>query len=360
MKTGIATVCISGDLDEKLVAIADAGFDGVEIFENDFLSFDGAPRDIGRRIRDVGLDCIVFQPFRDFEGLPEPARSKAFSRAERKFDVMQELGTNLMLICSNTSDQALGGINRAADDLAELGERAAARGLRIGFEALAWGRHLNDHRDAWEVVRRADHPNVGLDRGDRSVAVRTYTICLTVVLVASFVVGVQCADDPGKPKIVILATGGTIAGSAETQTQAGYTSRQVGVDILIHAVPQIEQLADVTGEQISNVGSQDMSDAIWLKLAARIQTLLASPEVDGIVITHGTDTIEETGYFLNLVVRSDKPVLAADIRKRYPDDFPAPKSHHDTAYAIITEFCSLYSESCCQNTIKGCRCSSSL
>ncbi len=162
MKTGIATVCISGDLDEKLVAIADAGFDGVEIFENDFLSFDGAPRDIGRRIRDVGLDCIVFQPFRDFEGLPEPARSKAFSRAERKFDVMQELGTDLMLICSNTSDQALGDINRAADDLAELGERATVRGLRIGFEALAWGRHLNDHRDAWEVVRRADHPNVGL------------------------------------------------------------------------------------------------------------------------------------------------------------------------------------------------------
>ncbi len=79
MKTGIATVCISGDLDEKLVAIADAGFDGVEIFENDFLSFDGAPRDIGRRIRDVGLDCIVFQPFRDFEGLPEPARSKLTS-----------------------------------------------------------------------------------------------------------------------------------------------------------------------------------------------------------------------------------------------------------------------------------------
>jgi len=162
MKTGIATVCISGDLDEKLVAIAEAGFEGVEIFENDFVSFDGAPRDIGRRIRDVGLDCIVFQPFRDFEGLPEPARSKAFSRAERKFDVMQELGTDLILICSNTSDQALGGINRAADDLAELGERAAARGLRIGFEALAWGRHVNDHRDAWEVVRRADHPNLGL------------------------------------------------------------------------------------------------------------------------------------------------------------------------------------------------------
>jgi L-asparaginase len=123
------------------------------------------------------------------------------------------------------------------------------------------------------------------------------------------VAGVRAADDPGKPKIVILATGGTIAGSAETQTQAGYTSGQVGVEILINAVPQIEELAHVTGEQISNVGSQDMSDAIWLKLAARIHALLASSEVDGIVITHGTDTIEETGYFLNLVVHSEKPVV---------------------------------------------------
>ncbi|MGI9421903.1 MAG: bifunctional sugar phosphate isomerase/epimerase/4-hydroxyphenylpyruvate dioxygenase family protein, partial [Hyphomicrobiaceae bacterium] len=162
MKTGIATVCISGDLDEKLVAIAEAGFDGVEIFENDFLSFDGLPGDVGNRIRDLGLECLVFQPFRDFEGMPEPARTKAFSRAQRKFDLMQALGTDLILICSNVSEQSIGGINRAADDLRELGELAKDRGLKIGFEALAWGRHINDHRDAWEIVRRADHPNVGL------------------------------------------------------------------------------------------------------------------------------------------------------------------------------------------------------
>ena len=113
----------------------------------------------------------------------------------------------------------------------------------------------------------------------------------------------------GKPNIVILATGGTIAGSAETQTQAGYTSGQVGVDVLINAVPQISELADISGEQVANVGSQDMSDAIWLKLAGRINALLSKSDVDGIVITHGTDTIEETAYFLNLVVKSDKPVV---------------------------------------------------
>ena len=109
--------------------------------------------------------------------------------------------------------------------------------------------------------------------------------------------------------ISILATGGTIAGSAETSTQAGYTSGQVGVETLLAAVPQLKDLANVSGEQVANVGSQDMSDEIWLTLAQRINTLLASRKVDGIVITHGTDTIEETAYFLNLVVSSDKPVV---------------------------------------------------
>ncbi len=162
MKTSIATVSISGDLREKLAAIAGAGFDGVEIFENDFLAFDGTPAQAGRMVRDHGLDITLFQPFRDFEGLPEPQRKRAFDRAERKFDLMGELGTGLMLVCSNVSPAALGGIDRAAADFRELGERAARRGLRVGYEALAWGRHVSDHRDAWEIVRRAGHPNVGL------------------------------------------------------------------------------------------------------------------------------------------------------------------------------------------------------
>src|SRR5690606_32015991 len=153
---------ISGDLREKLEAIAAAGFGGVEIFENDFLAFDRAPRDVAAMVADLGLTITLFQPFRDFEGLPEPQRAQAFERAERKFDLMGELGTDLMLVCSSVSPLALGGIDRAAEDLRELGERAARRQLRVGYEALAWGRHVNDHRDAWEIVRRADHANVGL------------------------------------------------------------------------------------------------------------------------------------------------------------------------------------------------------
>ena len=158
----IATVSLSGSLDEKLRAAASAGFGAVEIFENDLLSFNGSPRDVGKLCRDLGLEICAFQPFRDFEGMPEPQRTRNFARAERKFDLMQELGTDLLLICSNISPASLGGIDRAAADFRELGERAAVRGLRVGFEALAWGRHVNDYRDAWEIVRRADHTSIGI------------------------------------------------------------------------------------------------------------------------------------------------------------------------------------------------------
>jgi 4-hydroxyphenylpyruvate dioxygenase len=158
----IATVSLSGALDEKLRAIAAAGFDAVEIFENDLLSFPASPREIGRLCRDLGLEICAFQPFRDFDGMPEPQRARGFTRAMRKFDLMQELGTELLLVCSNVSPVSLGGIDRAAADFHELGERAQRRGLRVGFEALAWGRHVNDYRDAWEIVRRADHPAIGI------------------------------------------------------------------------------------------------------------------------------------------------------------------------------------------------------
>jgi L-asparaginase len=112
-----------------------------------------------------------------------------------------------------------------------------------------------------------------------------------------------------KPRIVIVATGGTIAGAAESTTAAGYTSGAVAVDVLIAAVPQMKKFADVRGVQVSSVGSQDMNDELWVRLATEVNRLLAEPNVDGVAITHGTDTMEETAYFLNLVVKSDKPVV---------------------------------------------------
>ena len=162
MKTSIATVSINGNLKEKILAISKAGFDGVEIFENDFLTFNLSPKEIKKIVKDQGLEITLFQPFRDFEGMPDNHRIRAFDRAKKKFDIMAELETDLILICSNTSNISLGGLDRAANDFFELGEIARERSIKIGYEALAWGKYINDHRDAWEIVRRANHENVGI------------------------------------------------------------------------------------------------------------------------------------------------------------------------------------------------------
>ncbi len=112
-----------------------------------------------------------------------------------------------------------------------------------------------------------------------------------------------------KKNVVILATGGTIAGAASSGVQSGYSSGQVTIDAMVNAVPDITKLATIKGEQISNVGSQDMSFEIMLKLAKRIAELTQQGGLDGIVITHGTDTMEETAYFLNLVCKTDLPIV---------------------------------------------------
>jgi L-asparaginase len=137
----------------------------------------------------------------------------------------------------------------------------------------------------------------------------TATRFVTSVAVALAIGGPIVAAQSRKPRVVIVATGGTIAGAAESTTAAGYKSGAVAVDVLIAAVPQMKSFADVSGVQVASVGSQDMNDEIWLKLAAEVNRLAAQPDVDGIAITHGTDTMEETAYFLNLVVKTDKPVV---------------------------------------------------
>jgi L-asparaginase len=135
------------------------------------------------------------------------------------------------------------------------------------------------------------------------------TSFLLVMLVTTVCTHLSPAQVKKLPNVVILATGGTIAGAATTGTQASYTSGAVTIDAMVAAVPGIRDLANIRGEQISNVGSQDMTLDIMLTLAKRINLLLAQNDVDGIVVTHGTDTMEETAYFLNLVVKSEKPVV---------------------------------------------------
>ncbi|KAA0075356.1 sugar phosphate isomerase/epimerase and 4-hydroxyphenylpyruvate domain-containing protein [Tardiphaga sp. P9-11] len=195
-KLSIATVSLSGALDEKLRAIAAAGFDEVEIFEADLLSFNGSPRDVGQMCRDLGLTICAFQPFRDFEGMHEPQRSRNFARAARKFDLMKELQTDLMLICSNISPASLGGIDRAAADFRELGDLAAKHGMRVGFEALAWGAHVNDYRDAWEIVRRANHPSIGVILDSFHALAPAFPVSAIASIPADKIFLVQLADAP--------------------------------------------------------------------------------------------------------------------------------------------------------------------
>jgi 4-hydroxyphenylpyruvate dioxygenase len=162
MFRSIATVSLGGTLVDKLTAISAAGFDGVEIFENDLFYFDGTAAEVKRIADDRGLRIMLFQPFRDFEAGPREKLQRNLDRAERKFDLMGELETDLMLVCSSIASDAIDDDALAAADLYSLGERAARRGLRIGYEALGWGRHVSSYRHALKIVEQANHPAVGL------------------------------------------------------------------------------------------------------------------------------------------------------------------------------------------------------
>ncbi|MEC5404450.1 TIM barrel protein [Paraburkholderia sp. MPAMCS5] len=162
MQRSIATVSISGTLVEKLTAIQAAGFEGVEIFENDLLYFDGSPADVRRIADDLGLKIMLFQPFRDFDGVSAERLARNLDRAKRKFDVMHELGTDRILVCSNVSPDTIGDDNLMIDQLGALARAAEAAGVIAGYEALAWGKHVKTYRHAWKLVNAVNHPNLGL------------------------------------------------------------------------------------------------------------------------------------------------------------------------------------------------------
>lgn len=162
MHRSIATVSISGTLRQKMEAVAAARFDGIELFENDFINYKGSAADLRSMASDLGLSIDLYQPFRDFEGMPEAQFRRSLERAERKFDLMQALGVSTLLVCSNTSPLSLDDEDCSASQLYELADRAARRNIRIGYEALAWGRHVNLYRQAWEIVQKANHPHLGL------------------------------------------------------------------------------------------------------------------------------------------------------------------------------------------------------
>lgn len=161
MRTSIATVSLSGSLTEKLTAASRAGFDGVEIFENDLLASPLTPEEIRARCADLGLTIDLYQPMRDVEALPEEEFARALRRARHKFELMNRLGTDTVLVCSSVSPHAVDDDDLAAGQLSRLAGLAGEHGVRVAYEALAWGRHISTWDHAWRVVRRADHPALG-------------------------------------------------------------------------------------------------------------------------------------------------------------------------------------------------------
>jgi len=162
MRTSIATVCISGTLEDKMLACARAGFDGIEIFEQDLLVSPLSPEEIRARADRLGLTLDLYQPFRDFEGVEEAALLENLRRAEAKFRLMNRLGIDTMLLCSNVGTATIDDDGLAAEQLRRLGDLAASYGVRIAYEALAWGKFVNTYGHSWEIVRKVDHPAVGL------------------------------------------------------------------------------------------------------------------------------------------------------------------------------------------------------
>ncbi|HEX3317480.1 MAG TPA: TIM barrel protein [Solirubrobacteraceae bacterium] len=162
MDKGIATVCLSGTLEEKLAAAAEAGFDVVELFEPDLLGCPLTPGAIRARAEALGLRMALYQPFRDFEAVAPRLLAENLRRAEAKFDLMEALGVDLMLVCSNVDGNSVDDDDLAAAQLHQLAERAAAHGLRIAYEALAWGRHVNTYEHSWQIVDDANHPALGV------------------------------------------------------------------------------------------------------------------------------------------------------------------------------------------------------
>ncbi len=161
-RTALATVCISGTLEDKLDAAAAAGFDGIEVFEPDLIAAPWSPAELRDRCADLGLSIDLYQPFRDFDAATPERQAANLRRAMHKFDIMEQLGTDLILVCSSVSPDALDDDDGIAEQLHTLASRAAERGLRVSYEALAWGRFVNTYERSWEIVRRADHPALGL------------------------------------------------------------------------------------------------------------------------------------------------------------------------------------------------------
>ena len=196
MRHGIATVCLSGTLEDKLTAAAHAGFHGVEIFEPDLIGSRLSPEQVGARAADLKLSVDLYQPFRDFEAVEPAQLRRNLHRAEAKFGLMRRLGATTVLVCSNVSIGAIDDDALAAEQLRLLAQRAADYGLQVAYEALAWGRHVNEYDHAWRIVQAADHPALGVCLDSFHILSRETELAAIAEIPPEKLLFVQLADAP--------------------------------------------------------------------------------------------------------------------------------------------------------------------
>lgn len=196
MKTSIATVSLSGSLTEKLHACAAAGFDGVELFEPDLIANDHSPEEIRALARRLGLSLDLYQPLRDIEGVDEDTFADNLRRAGATFATAQRLGIDTVLVCSNVATATVDSDEVSADQLRRLGDLARQYDVRVAFEALAWGRFVDDYRRAWRIVELADHPNVGTCLDSFHVLSRGHDPADIETIPAEKIFYLQLADAP--------------------------------------------------------------------------------------------------------------------------------------------------------------------
>ena len=196
MRKSIATVCLSGSLEDKLYACADAGFDGVEIFEPDLVVTDRSPEEIRALADRLGLSLDLYQPFRDLEGVPPELFEDNLRRARARFETMRRLGIGTVLVCSNVATATTGSARVAAEQLRRLGDLAASYGVRVAYEALAWGTYVDDYRRSWEIARLADHEAVGVCLDSFHILSRGHDPAAIEEIPGEKIFFVQLADAP--------------------------------------------------------------------------------------------------------------------------------------------------------------------
>jgi len=276
MKKSIATVSLSGTLTDKLDAIAAAHFDGVEIFEPNLRSCNGTAREIGHYAKSLGLSVELFQPLRDFEGVSDEQLRRNLDRAEAAFDTMEDLGATLMLVCSNTAADIPDDEERITTQLSELAERAGRRGLKIGYEALAWGTCVATFDKAFRIVERANNPHLGLILDSFHTLVRREDWSSLADLPANRIFFVQLGDAPAldldalslrrnHPRMpgqgdldvagflrAVLATGYTGTVSLEIFNEKTLESAPATARAAMHALLSVEQWARAMDERDPN------------------------------------------------------------------------------------------------------------